>query len=429
MLEETQLEAPPASPSASPSSRGRGLTGRAAWNFGDQALSSISNAGVVLVVAHVLGVNEFGQFAIGFTIVTLVLQLVRQLVSMPLVLTTSNLSAGPLRNQARLAVGASISLGAVLAMGIACMAPLFAKSMAGTLLGLAVALPGVFTQDTLRFAAFAAGRPSRAALSDAIWLVAVGASLAALAVSGRATPGMYMAAWGLSGTLAGIVAMWQSGVWPRLPGAMHWTWSHRKTSGLLFVEIAAAYGSAQIAVLMISGAVGPAAAGALRGAQTLLGPVNVVGMAAISFLIPELVRRPHLGRRGRMLAAAGVGGFIAFADLVLGITLLAVPSWVGEALLGSTWSGARQVLLPITLLTLSVALSLGPLAVLQSMGRVGAAALCSIGLFPVMLASTVVGLHVGGLTSAAYAMAAAQFAVLLAWWPTLLRYAGKTGTA
>jgi len=236
---------------------------------------------------------------------------------------------------------------------------------------------------------------------------------------GPTQPWIYAAAWGATGTLAGLVTALRTGWRPVLGGAASWTWSHRRTSRYLFLEIASAYGSVQFAIVLVSVVSGPAAAGAFRGVQTLLGPVNVVGMAATAFIFPGLVRRPTLTRRARLAIAAAFSLALAIANLLYGIVLLNLPFAVGAAILGETWVYSEAVILPFIIWAAAVGLSLGPLAVLQSNGHARAAALCSVALVPLVLLGTAIGIHLDGFRGTAFGIMSAQAAILIAWWAAL----------
>jgi predicted Co/Zn/Cd cation transporter (cation efflux family) len=88
--------------------------------------------------------------------------------------------------------------------------------------------------------------------------------------------------------------------------------------------------------------IGAAAAGSLRGASTLLGPMNAVFSLLSLSMTPVLVRRP---RAGDLRACAGIA--LALVAMVLtwgGALLLLLPQELGVTLLGSSWAGARSVL-------------------------------------------------------------------------------------
>lgn len=409
-------------------SRSRGATTRRAfWNLVDQVVSSLSNALVTVLVARSASATEFGWFAIAFTTSLLLLSAVRHVVNAPLLLTASALTGERFRTEARTAAGACLVLGAWLGGAVVGVGLLVGGSAGTGLLMAGLTLPALLLQDVLRYVGQASGRPQDAALNDTVWLVALLVALGALASAGVGTGSTYVLAWGGTAGLAALVALGRVRWLPQPAGSLAWTWRLRSTSKWLLLEFMAAYGSVQVVLLTVGGVAGAAAAGAWRGTQTLLGPVNVLGMAARSFLVPELVRRPDLSAGQRLRAAGLLSGVLVVANLVYGGALLALPAAAGEQVLGETWALARDYLLPLTLWSAAVGVSLGPLSVLQTLGRTRAAAGVSVLLALVMPVTAGAGLALGGGLGAAYGVVLAQVAVGPVWW-VVLRRAVRSGS-
>lgn len=179
----------------------------------------------------------------------------------------------------------------------------------------------------------------------------------------------------------------------------------------------------QLSVVLIGWVVGVGAAGEFRGAQTLLGPLTVIHMAVISFLLPELVRRNNIAVESRLKIAALVSVPLGIANLAYGLIIISLPSAVGEALLGLTWQGGREHILPLAFWSAAAALCIGPLCNLQAMGRAQSAARISTALGTLILVFVSLGLFADGSVAAAYGMAFAQALVLLLWWPAMIRWA------
>jgi len=135
------------------------LVGRAAWSTIDQAISSATNAGVVIVVAATLSAEEFGWFAIAFTVAAPLLPLVRQVVCIPFLLDASALGEKMFMCVARTAVGASVGIGLVLGAVVVTAGMVICGSLGFSLIAVGVALPGVLMQDSVRHVAFGQGRP------------------------------------------------------------------------------------------------------------------------------------------------------------------------------------------------------------------------------------------------------------------------------
>lgn len=400
---------------------GGGLSGRAAWNLIDQVVSSLSNAAVAILVARTVSPTEFGWFAAALTTTLLVLSLVRALVCYPLMITSGGLDEAGLRAAGRSAAGASVLIGVSVGLLLGLVGAAIGGSAGASIAAAGLVLPVILLQDVLRFVALVRGRPQEAALSDGLWLVALLVVLTALERADVDTAWGYVVGWGAGAALAAGVAATRLRWLPRLRGARAWAWERRSTSGWLLAEVTAAFGSAQVVVLLVTAVAGAVAGGAWRGVQTLLGPVNVLGMAARTFIIPELVRRPDLSAARRVRAALALSGLLVVANLVYGGILLALPTAVGEQLLGETWAGARDYLPALTIWSAAVAASFGPLTVLQTVGRARSAAKVSFVLCPLLLGGAGIGLLLGGGLGAAYGVMLAQLAVIPLWWRALQR--------
>src|SRR5439155_25767092 len=73
--------------------------GRWAWGFIDQGFSSVSNFGLTLLAARLLGPGGLGVVAIGFALYLVALSFQRSLISQPLVISSSTLPS-PERSEA-----------------------------------------------------------------------------------------------------------------------------------------------------------------------------------------------------------------------------------------------------------------------------------------------------------------------------------------
>lgn len=108
------------------------------------------------------------------------------------------------------------------------------------------------------------------------------------------------------------------------------------------VEFAVGNGSSQLAVLGLGVFATPLAVGALRGATTLFGPLNVLFNSANSFG-PPIVGRAS-GKRGVVRLTALMGGGLALTGAAWGAVLYALPDRLGRELLGDTWTAAAALL-------------------------------------------------------------------------------------
>ena len=137
----------------------------------------------------------------------------------------------------------------------------------------ALATPVVCAQDALRFSAIRSGRPSRALLSDGTWLGLVASSL--LWGADR-SPLLAIGTWALAAVVAFLALAIQ--VRPRFDWAgarsiLTLSWG---SSEVTVLGVALSSG-AFFAVMGVAVAViGTESAAALRGAGTMMGPVNIL---------------------------------------------------------------------------------------------------------------------------------------------------------
>jgi O-antigen/teichoic acid export membrane protein len=410
-----------------PTTGRRNIATRALGNAVDQGVSSLSNALAVLLAAGGLGVGEFGWFAVGLTVALLTSNLTRPVTGVLLVLVGARLEGADARAASRRAAGAGLGWGAALGGLTVLAAAALPLPPAGraVLVVAGLALPALVVQDCLRYVCFRDGRPWRALLSDGTWLAVIVVGLPLLRAGGVSSGSAFLAVWALGAAAGTALALAREGWLPETRTGLAWSWRNRHVARYVLTEQVAAQGAAQLAVLLVGTVVGVHAAGGFRGAQTLLGPITVLQMAALSFVVPELVRRPHLDRRQRMLVALAVGVPLGAANVVFGVIIGALPRPIGEMLLGDAWADTSAMLLPMAVWAAAVAMTIGPLCVLQAMGRVDITARISLVLGPLLLGGALVGAHLGGAPGAAWGMAAAGWAVLLLWWPALVSQSGR----
>ncbi len=113
---------------------------------------------------------------------------------------------------------------------------------------------------------------------------------------------------------------------------------------------------------------GLAAAGSLRAAELLLGPLNTVIMGIAMMAVPEaavLLRRStrRLQPFCMLLSCLGAGGALAW-----GMVLLLLPDSVGQQILHSAWYAASALLVPVTLAVAGFGFSVGAWAGVRALG-------------------------------------------------------------
>src|SRR5436305_15051359 len=158
-------------PGQAPPPKWGALGRRAGWGFFDQALSSLTNFGIGIVVAATGSTEQFGAFALVFGAYSAMIGVSAGLTSVPLTVRYSAAFGEPLAHAERAAVGAALGLGLLGSLGFFGTAGIVGGRAAGPLVAMGLVLPGLLTQDTWRYVFMARGRPAQAAANDGCWAV------------------------------------------------------------------------------------------------------------------------------------------------------------------------------------------------------------------------------------------------------------------
>lgn len=391
------------------------VASRVSWTVVDQILSALSNVLLAVLVARAVDATGFGAFSTAFLVFAVMVGLTRAGVGQPLQITFA--SAGPrqFRSAVRSALGASLLIGVIGGVLAAGVGVILSGPTGECLVALGACLPGLLLQDTCRMAFFSSGHPRRAAAIDALWAAVLFPALAGVLVAGVTAIWVPIGLWGATAGVAAVVGMIMLGTTPRWSGAARWTLHQRKLTGYLIAEFILGQGIAQVGIVMVAVFGNEAGVGALRAAQVLLGPLNILGAAAFMFAIPEISRRPSMTQRRRGLICAAVSGAMAGVTAVYCGILLLIPDNLGQQLLGDTWAGAQSVLLPMCLLSLGAAIATGPAATLYGMGLARVTFWINILKAPVLVIFMSIGVTQWGAVGAAWAIATAEAVVLPLW--------------
>jgi len=381
----------------------------------DQAVSSLANAGLSVVVARSVPAVEFGAFALAFTVYSLVVAVSQSLGAQVVVIRFSGVTGTPWRLAVSAATGTALAVGLLGATVVLPVAAWLPPPMRDVLLAMAVLLPALTLQDTWRTVFVARGTPRQAFVNDALWALLQACLLGGLVAAGVATVVWFVAGWGIAAVVAAAWGVRQSRVLPS-SAVRPFLRDHRDVVGPILATTLASMGATQVAFLLIASTGGIEVVGALRAAQTLLGPLNIVGFALSSFTVPEVVRR-EMSRRALIRVSLVLSGVLVAVDLAWGCVLLLLPDSVGTFLLGATWPGARAALPGLVVFTALLGAMVGASAVIRALARTsyvfwtGAA----LGLLLLVLPGT--GAAVAGVQGAAWGFAAAALGVVpLSWW-------------
>ncbi|MER7764715.1 hypothetical protein [Streptomyces sp. NPDC097619] len=309
-------------------------------SVGDQAASSLTNILVLVLAARLSSADGFAAFSMVYVAFSVLLG-----ANMAYVGQTVVLERGPgIGAACRSAISFTALASAGAALLLLPVGLLTAGAGGRSFLALAAVLSLVLVQDGLRYCFSALRQPHRAFAADLLRLACV---VAALAVQPRgADPGRLVLVWGLSALPALALGLYLLRPFTTGTRAALRPYLRRGHLGQRFlVEFAVGNGSSQLAVFGLGVFATPLAVGALRGATTLFGPLNVLFNSANAFGPPFLGRLG--GRRAVVRATAGLGLLFALTGAGWAAVLYALPDRLGRELLGETWTAAAA-LLPAT---------------------------------------------------------------------------------
>jgi hypothetical protein len=394
----------------------RHLAGRLGWGMADQAMSSLTNFGVSIYVARTLGTVEFGAFSLAFATYLIVLAASRGLATDALAVRYSGVEPERWRRAVASASGTATSVGLI--AGACCVvAGLgFGESTGAALLGLGLTLPGLLLQDSWRFAFFSAGKGRLAFVNDLTWALALVPAMAVVVVSGHSSVGWFMLAWGGSACFAAVVGAFQARLVPRPTQSVHWLRQHRDLAIRYLGESLSLSSASQIRLYGLAAIAGLAAAGSLRAAELLLGPLNTAIMGIALMAVPEaavLLRRSlrRLQQFCLLLSCLGAGGALAW-----GMFLLLLPDAVGQQILHSTWYEASALLVPVTLAVAGFGFSIGAWAGVRALGAASRSLRAQVIGSVVYLTGAFGGTAIGGAAGAAWGSAAGTLIGAGVWW-------------
>lgn len=361
---------------------------RARWaiasSVADQGVAALTNIAVLVVAARESSAEGFAVFSIVYMTFTVVLGVQSSFVGQALVLERDGGGSGRsgaggagvgsdaaddtapegpvipswaepdpdaprppatgVASACRSAVTFSALSSTVLGGTAALLLALVPGELAHGLAMLGVVLPVVLLHDVLRYCFSALRLPHHALLADLVRLLVAVPALV-LQPDGS-SPARLVAVWGASALPALLLCLALAGY--RLRGARG-DWRRYLRRGHLghrfVVEFAVGNGATQLSVIGLGLVASQLAVGALRGATTLYGPMNVLYNSATSFGPPVMNRIPNL--RGKLRSAAALAVLLAGTAVAWTTVLVFLPDSAGRELLGDTWASASS-LLPAT---------------------------------------------------------------------------------
>jgi O-antigen/teichoic acid export membrane protein len=304
-----------------------------------------------------------------FTFYVIALGLQRRLLTEPMLAGTAGAARSEtLRETTMLAMTVTILFALCATVG-AVVAGLVLPGLVGraALLMAPWFLPALL-QDVVRNIMFRDGRPMAAAVNDAVWF-AVMASTVVLALQ-LETPEATMACWGLGALGATTVGVIQLGVRPRSPRAsLRWWRSDAFPFGKwnAGAGIVSQLGSNAI-VFILSGIVGVAALGGLRGAESVFAPLTIV-IPAISLPGLPLVVRAISDPRRAIRISLGLSLVALMATSLYAIAMVSGGWRLLPLVFGESFARFRYLIWPIAVAQLFTSAGVGLLLLMKAERR------------------------------------------------------------
>ena len=393
----------------------------------DQALSSLSNFALTFAVAHAVSTRRFGQFSLVLATYYVVLGCSRAVNTEPLVVRYSHRGPEEWRHATAKVTGAALGLG--IATGAGCvLAGLFIGDGAGAaLVALGVGLPGLLLQDSWRWAFIAVGRARLAAVNDAVWAMLLFPCLALYVGAGHSSVAVFVLMWGLAGWAAALYGAVQGRITPRPFATLTWWREERHLAPRYLCEFLALGGATQLSNYGVAMVAGLVAVGSLRAGWLLFGPFAVLLMGVRFLAVAEgvrvLQRSVDALRHTSLLIAAGLGT----AGLACGAVLLALPDFVGRALLDSNWDAGRTVIVPLTVYTAASGVALGAAVGMRVLLVATESLRVRLVAGSLMVTGGLVGAALGQGYGAAWGMALANAIGAVLWWQQYTTAIGRYG--
>lgn len=409
-------------------SAGGPATRRAGWGVADQALSSLTNFGLAVVLARGLTAEGFGAASITFAVYVLVLNVSRSLTSEPLTVRHSRQDRTEWAGPAAAALGAELVIGLITAAGLLVVARWVGGPSGGALAALAITMPGLLLQDGWRFAFFATGRPRAAFMNDLLWLVFMILTLAVALAGGSPEPWPYVLAWGLAGAMAGIAGIAQARLLPAPRRTVAWFRTNRDLATRYAAESIVLAGSSQLRLVIVGVVGGLAMAGALRAGQVIMNALNPLSYGLQLTAVPEAVAiaRRDRGRLTRYVARLAIG--LGAVSLLWGVAVWLIPSGLGQALFGATWDEAHSTIPGQTIVVVASGLSAGAIVGLRALAAAGYSLRARILSSIIGLVAATLGAMTGDVALCAIAIGVAIAIGTIIWWASYVLARRRPGS-
>ncbi|WOF44586.1 hypothetical protein KNJ79_06605 [Sphingopyxis indica] len=379
----------------------------------DQALSSLSNLVASIIAAHALEPADFGVFGIIFAIYLLAIDSVRAITGETLLL------AGAQRAKEAAAINLVVSAAFGLLIGMVVLAGSYFVdgALATGLAILGFGLAGLTVQDTIRYIGFAAKQIHLSLIADSLWLAFMAVASLLTATGETASLARVAGTWIFTGCAAALCTL----PFVRVHGPIFtrltlWLREKRVMMASLLIDRGIVSATQQSVIFIIAILIGLEGNAAYRGAQIVMGPINVFAMGISTAMIPHFVgiwqERPEALHR-EAIKFSVLGGF---SILAISQAAAWMPDQIGRALVGQSWQLSQPILHAMALIIPLQISNFAALGALRAMGRVRGALVVRVIVAPSTVLAIAVAAYFGSISAVVWTQAVCTALAAVVWW-------------
>jgi len=321
----------------------RGLKVDRVAGISAQAVNTLGNVALSLLVARESSAVEYGGWAIAYGIYILCLGIFKATVSTSL-LIDENAGAGGYRRAGSSNVSVALLVGFVGGLVMYLVSLLTSESVGLPLVLFALLLPGLLLHDALRYVFIKMSKASWTLAIDGLWFVIQICAFVWLISINAATMTSLTLAWGVSATVVGLAVCCAARLRFSFREPITFFSRSKGVTTKLLVDSIINTGTVALVPIAVGAVVSIEAAGFYRAGLTLLGPVGLLIAGLSPFLTVDAVGKLTSFRIAVRMATKWILGITVISiPYCLAVTL--IPDSVGEKAMGEVWLGISGYLL------------------------------------------------------------------------------------
>lgn len=385
-----------------------------------QVLSSVSSLVLSALVARALSAEDFGIFAILFTVYALLIGSIRALTAETYIYAFAHLEDRKTSVEMSATSSASLALSIVAAL-LAVIVALVLPDLTWTLLVFAAAIPFFVAHDHFRYILIANKQSRSAALIDLLALVVLVGGL--LAVAHEPEIVTQVGAWMLSEVAATAAALVLLRPKYRLRSAVAW-FRERTASGQFFLgDFLLTNGVTQGATFLVAAFAGLPAAGSIRAAQVLAAPILLITRGVTVAIAPETRRLAAKGKYKMLMVMSMLFSLCTVLAVLCALAFVTLaPSELLTTILGDSSDGAQLVFPFVALALACTGAAVGPGLYLRAVGKVNIAFRSKAFTAPLAIGGVAVGAMTGGAVGSQVGLSMGEFVRSILNWVQVILY-------